>query len=466
MNTTLPLDPALPHLATALDGASMARVFGAALIGSQVRYCEVDRIKYRPRRNCSVSYCLQVLDARRGAFEQRVAARFCSGGDAQRRHRQAAARPLVASAAGPALQHVPALDMLAFWLPNDAKLDALRLLCDDIELRRRCLHEVVATLTGGRGELVDHRTTLVQVVPELRACARVELQLRREPCAALSTHTLYVKANIERSGAAAQALMLALSDSSAQTDGRLLTPRSMLWQEAAGLHWQHALPGRALVDVDPAIGAASSARVGRQLAALHATPIPATSTTLSVASLRAQSAKAADLLGCVEPGWQPLLARLVDRLDAGAGWIDGAAPATLHGDLHPRNILVDRQAGAVRHAFIDLDDVHTGPALVELGVWVADAHYRALLDGLAPAQVAASCGAFLAAYTEASGERVDSAQLAWSAAHHLLCQRAYRAVANLKAGRFASIPALLALADAIAEAGSVDAAYDAAREAA
>jgi hypothetical protein len=53
---------------------------------------------------------------------------------------------------------------------------------------------------------------------------------------------------------------------------------------------------------------------------------------------------------------------------------------------------------------------------------------------------------------------VDASLLAWSTAYNLLCQRAYRCVANLKPGRFEAVPALLALADSIASAGTVDAA--------
>jgi hypothetical protein len=133
----LPIDPALPHLAHALDPQAMALTFAGLLGGLKVRTCEVDRVKYRPGRNCSVSYKLQLHDPRDGrAFEQRVAARFCSGDDAQRRHHHAMLRPSVASAAGPALSHSAALDMLAHWLPNDHKLAALALLCNDAELRK------------------------------------------------------------------------------------------------------------------------------------------------------------------------------------------------------------------------------------------------------------------------------------------------------------------------------------------
>jgi hypothetical protein len=458
MNTpALPADPMLPQLAQALDPLTMAQVFGAELGGLTVQGCEIDSVKYRPRRNGSVLYRLLLRDerrgAQRGAFEQRIAVRVCSGGDSAQRHRKACARRTAPSAAGPALSHWPALDMVAHWLPNDAKLDALALLCDDDALRRRSLGEVVSALTGGRGRLVDHRTRIVQVVPELRVCARVELYLQDEAGAPATQHTLYAKADIERSGAATHAVMRALRSSAAQADRRLCTPEPLLWQVSTGLHWQLAEPGVALQDAAPLIGVAASARVGAQLAALHATAAP-TPHTLDIDTLRAQTRRAAELLTLVEPAWQPLIARLVQRLETGAAALAREGAVTLHGDLHPRNILVD----GARLAFIDLDSVHAGPAVIELGGWVADMLYRAVLDGMPLQRTAPSWRAFLAAHAEASGHAADESLLAWSAAHHLLCKRAYRGVANLKPGRFEAIPTLLALADAIAGPGSVDAA--------
>ena len=450
MSALLPHDPALPQLAQSLDPQAMAQVFARALSGLQVRSCAVDRIKYRPGRNCSVSYVLRLHDPERGRdVEQRVAARFCTAGDSARRHLKSIARATQASAAGPALLHLPALDMLAHWWPNDAKLDAPALLHDDERMRVHCVDKVIAALTGGRGRWVGHRTSIVQHVPELRVCARVDLHLQAEPGASITSQTLYAKADTARCGAATHALMQALHDSPAQAGGRLRTAQPVLWQAAAGLHWQLAVPGRALLDVDPQVGPAMSARVGEQLAALHATPVQALRSGPSF-----QPRPVAALLGQVEPAWKPLLTRLVDRLEAGAGALQREPAVNLHGDLHPRNILVDGR----QLAFIDLDSVCSGPALIELGAWVADAMYRAVLGGVAQHRAAPSTRAFLAAYADASGRAVDESLLAWSTAHHLLCQRAYRCVANLKPGRFEAVPALLALAESIARAGSVDAA--------
>lgn len=458
MNASLPCDSALPQLATAIDGAAMAAVFGAALDGAQLLRCDVDRIKYRPTRDCSVSYRLLLQDARRGRYEQRVSARFCSGGNAAHRHAKARSRTWVDSPAGPAMLHWPALDMIAFWAPNDLKLDALRLLSDDAELRRRSLDEVVTALAGRQARLLDHQSTLVQGVPELRVCARITLRIVPVPGAAPIVHTLYAKADRERNGATVHAAMSALFDSPAQWQGRLRTPRPLLYQPDTGLHWQLAVPGRPM---DAQVGVDASAAVGEQLAALHATPVHAVA-LLDTARMRAQLQSAGAMLGKAEPSWQPTLGRLLGRLDETAASLDGHVDATLHGDLHPGNILVD----ASGLTLVDFDSLQRGPAVFELGAWVAYLLGRAVLDSTPMSAAGCAARAFLNAYAHGSGQPIDSSLLAWSTAHHLLCRRACGGLSTLKPGRFDAVPTLLALSEAIARAGTIDVAFDVPLEAA
>lgn len=470
-----PRDPALPQLAHALSPQCMAQTFAAVLGGRTVLACAIDRVKYRPGRNCTVSYVLSLgpglsstlpptlplgqppaLHPRgdaSGRVEQRVAARFCSQGDAARRYRAACARSPVPSRAGPSLTHLPELDMLAHWLPNDAKLNALAHLLDADLLAGAGLADVVQTLTGGRGRLLDQHTTLVQYVPESRACARVELAVQREPGAMTAFDAVYVKATAERDGAQTHAAATQLWNSPARGRGAFSIPEPLCWQPAPGLLWLRAAPGRPLPEVDPLVGVARSAQVGAELAALHGTPV-AGLPGFEAGALQSRLHAVAALLGTVEPAWVPTLARLVARLDRGIEPLVREPLATLHGDLHPNNLLADGPT----LTFIDLDDLHRAPAVLELGAWVADALYRAVDRGTELEAAAPAWRAFLAAHAEASGRHADPHLLAWSVACHLLCQRAYRGVANLKPGRFEAVPTLLALAASIAETGSVDAA--------
>ena len=194
------------------------------------------------------------------------------------------------------------------------------------------------------------------------------------------------------------------------------------------------------------MGAAVSAcapALGAQIAALHATPLHAARETTRD-DMRARLADVVQRLTRVLGG-DPLH-RAAQAIDGGWQALDGLPMATLHGDLHTRNILVSERGSGPRVSLIDLDSLHRAPALLELGAWVADAMYHALLEG-APAQrdQAAWC-ALIDTYVDAGGARPDPAALRWATAWSLLTQRAWRCVINLKPGRFVLAPRLVALA--------------------
>lgn len=447
-----PADRALPHLAQALDEAAMGEVFGDAvrMHGVQVEHCSAERIKYRPHRNCSLSYRLQLREtATNRVFEQHVAARLSSSEDALRRSERAHGAVLSASRAGRALRLFPELDMLTWWWPNDPKLAAPRVLADARALREQVLPEVVAALSAGRGKLADYHIAVAQYVPEHRVCARVDLSWQAD--GGRHTQTVYAKASREPGSAAAHAILRDLQVCAAWRAGRLRTPRAVLWQPQFDLHWQQGLPGRALLALAPAEAARFAAALGAQLAALHATPV-ATPRELTVPSLRARLHDVNEVLSWALPdsrdALQCAVAHLGERVDA----LAGITPATLHGDLHAGNILVD--GGQL--AMIDLDGLRCGPAVLELGGWIADGMYRALLDHGSPARDRAAWQALLEAYAGAGGGAPASPELAWATAWHLLCQRAWRCVVNLKPGRFAIAPRLIELACDVARARTLE----------
>lgn len=439
-------DPALPQLAQALDGAAMARAFGALLSprGLAVRACHIDRVKLRPGRNASVAYLLQLQPAAGGpAFTQRVATRVCSGGSAARRHASAVAvgAPLLPSAAGPALSHLPALDMVAWWWPNDARLTAPALL-DDAHRLPSLLQPVVDVLSHGRGRLCGQAVHIAQHVPEHRLCVRVDLQWVAD--GRVATQTVYAKTSRAPDTATAHARLRSLQASDAWQQGRLTTPAALLHQPDADLHWQAALPGSTLLDQPGAISRLG-ATLGAQLAALHATPVAGLPAT-TAEGLRTTLNDVVQVLAPALPGQATRLHRLQRLLLAGLPHLADGPTATLHGDLHARNVLVDGDCLGL----IDLDGLQQGPALLELGAWVADAQCRALLAGQPAAAARAQWQPLLDGHARASGQAPAPAALAWATGWQLLVQRVWRAVVNAKPGRLAAVPALLDQALALA----------------
>lgn len=448
-NASLPTDPHLPNLAEVVDPRRAAEVFGELLHkqGLVVEGCIVDRVKYRPRRNCTLSYRLRLRDRHDGrAFEQRVAARLC-GDDAIQRARRAAAEPvapLVASRAGPALQSIPRLGLLTWWWPNDPKLVATHVLSDVERLHGEVLPQVVSALSGGRGRLVGHSIEIAQYVPEQRLTARVDLQWQ---CGAQAPESvrLYAKSTREPDGETCHAILRELQHSAACRDGRLRTPKAVLWQPGAGLHWQEGLAGVSLRDVPPQRTFISARQLGAQVAALHATPV-SLARELTASMLHQRLADVLAVLTDALPDSQTELQHLAARLAAGLQTLPFDRPATLHGDLHPLNILVD----GCGPALIDLDNVVRGPAELELGAWVAEGLYRALLDDADPLRDQSAWQALLDGYADAGGARFELPGLGWAIAWNLLTQRVWRCVVNLKPGRFERVGALIALASDLA----------------
>ncbi len=445
---TFPTDARLPQLAVAFDPSRMAAVFGSQLPDGEVLDCRIERIKYRPGRNCSVAYRLRVRASRGQEIDQRVGTRFCEPAQAAQRHAKALRASVVPSAAGPAISHVPALGLVAHWAPNDPKLPVLRDLFDTNRFAgfaRRAVLE--AGLPIERLQPMSP-ARLVQYVPEHRVCACLDGRGVR----------LYVKADGEGRGGSTHAVMRALSASPASRQGELRTPVSLSWQAEPGLHWQLGLPGVPLHTLGPQAPRALNRALGAMLAALHRTPVPVARTeTPSV--WREAPGLVADRLTALRPAWRPLLQPLLQSLQGEPAGLDTERLATLHGDLHPRNVMVHRD----RLALIDLDSLRRGPAVFELGAWVADGVYRAALQVDTNPRAAASAWhgvqAFLEGYLAAGGAPVPPAVLAWASAHQLLVQRAHRCLANLKPGRWECLPRLLAAASAIMRAADVEAGF-------
>lgn len=455
----LPLDPALPHLAHAMDAAIMAEVFARLLRerGVGVDSCRIERAIYRPRHNCTLSYLLRLRDAGGTAFEQRVGTRICTAGESAQRFAAAGMCGPIVTSAGPLVSHIPELNMVAHWWPNDPKLGrTAEVLWGSEALRTQAIGEVVAVLTQGRGETISHKVTLAQFVPEQRVCARVEIEYRAGPLQAAQRQTVYAKADAKRQGLRTHAVMQALRQSVAQREGRLRTPMPILWQNDLGLHWQAALTGHTLLDEAPAIGAADSIRIGELLASLHGTPIPECR-RLDVQGIVSRIHEVAETLASVEPQWEALLRPLRELLCQGVSLLQNQRDVTLHGDLRRQNILADNG----RFSLIDLDSVRTGPAVVELGDWIAGALYRAMIREQSAWTEMEACRAFLQGYRANSGDNIAESTLAWSTATSLLCQRARGALMYMKPGRFLLIKPLLQLALAIARSGSIDAAFEA-----
>lgn len=455
----LPLDPAVPRLATALDPAAMHLIFSDLLHdkGQSLRRCEIDRVKYRPGRNCSIVYRLHLHDhlhvhlhdhghdqGRGGDHVQWVATRLCNG-QGEQRQRKAGLRKQHATRGGPSLAFIPALDMLSWWWPNDAKLDATAVLADEASMQQRWLPPLVAAMSGGRGRLLKAKLQVVQYVPELRVTARVELEWQDEDGRCVQAEA-YAKSSREPDTATAHALLAALQASDAWRQGRLKTPAALLHQPQIQLHWQSAMQGQAWSTLDSARRLQLAPVLAAQIATLHATPIQL-SRTMDAKALLDPLNDAVTMFTALLPECGEDLQRASRALQAAWPRFEQLPQMTLHGDLHAGNVLVDGDTVSL----IDLDGLRRGAAELELGAWAAEVIANDLLKAADAAASAAQTDALFAAYAQARHQVLDPAMLAWATAWSLIAQRARRCVVNLKPGRAAMVPRLIQMAAQWAE---------------
>lgn len=444
----IPHDAALPALATALDPKRMRRVladrFRALGDGARrlrIEDCRIERVKYKPGRSCLVCYALDLHDdASDRHYEQVLCGRVYPANESASRYTKAAREPLADAPIGTALVHLPALDMVLWAFPNERKLASLARLTDPGHLRREALPALAEALHGPGWRIERSTHALVHYVPEHTCTVRVDLELRRADGRAQRA-TVYGKAYYDDAGRRVGDAMRRLWQSPAVRSGALGIARPLAYDEHDRVLWQEGLEGETLDARHPADDApvATLRRAAEALAALHATPVPGLP-LVRASDVLADVGARADAIACARPH---LLGHLRDLVATLAGTLpDEAPPATLHGDLHPKNVHLIRDGVWL----IDLDNLRRGAPEQDLASFTACMLYRARLRGTSVDAARAAARAFVQAWEDARGTRVDPHSLAWHTSAALVGERAHRLVTRLKPGRLEILDDLVGLA--------------------
>ncbi|MGI9335490.1 MAG: aminoglycoside phosphotransferase family protein, partial [Gammaproteobacteria bacterium] len=229
--------------------------------------------------------------------------------------------------------------------------------------------------------------------------------------------------------------------------GELKMARPMAYQCADRLLWQEGLPGRTLLSIarDGNLRRCLVERTAKAVAALHRSDIACTE-EVGIDRILGKLETTRALIAVAQPGCAIAVSEVVDRLVAKAPDGSRASKATVHRDLHPKNIIVD----ADELAIIDLDDLARGPALQDIGSFVATMLCRAMLQGVPLVDVERTVESFLRCYGVQVPWPLPPAEIAWHTAAALIAERAFRCVTRLKPGHFAILADVIALADRIA----------------
>jgi aminoglycoside phosphotransferase (APT) family kinase protein len=281
---------------------------------------------------------------------------------------------------GPALAHLPALDMLWWAWPNDPGLPQLPLLLDALRLP--------AALPAA---LQQHRVLQVQVLrhePEQRATLCCDLQ-------APSGRTLriYGKTFCDARGAAIRQRFEQMAPLAAQHPQAALVAPPLAYDSGTHTLWQGAAPGQPLMTLaNEAALLQTLQALGAALAHLHGQPAPVQPLPLPHRSV-AQGLKAAaqrrSKIERVAPELAPRVAAVAQALLAAAATLPAPLETLVHGDMHPeqvwahqgRVLLFDFDEWALGNPMEDLAAFITRLRQMPTPAAVAEARVDALLQG-------------------------------------------------------------------------------------
>jgi len=192
-----------------------------------------------------------------------------------------------------------------------------------------------------------------------------------------------------------------------------------------------AVPGRPLHELERAAVPDAMTALGVALTVLHRGPTRGLPSFTRLGPGRLSDAGM--LLRAVRPDLAKLTESVVQALLSDP--VRPTPAVLLHGDLHPKNVLVD---GTVI-GLVDLDQAAAGPAGAELGGIAARLWCPRPGDEIDRETASAAANALLAAYT--GGPR--HADLLWYAAAALLVERAVRAVNRVDLATLADLEQVL-----------------------
>jgi thiamine kinase-like enzyme len=452
MLQTLPFDNVLPHLHTALEPCAMKEVFSKALLSNnsvdttrfRLESCDIGRVKYKPGKNCMIYYTLHLRNnITHGKETQLVCARFYPQGDSASRYEKAKRETLVKPSIGEAILHVPELEMVLWAFPNDRKLQHVTKLMDDTFLQEALLPSVIAAQVGREWKIAELNHELVHYAPEHTCTVRAHLRLRHTKGDKLQTLTLYGKTYYNNDGAETYRLMQLLWNGQSRKQGLLNTAKPLSYHPEYNMLWQQGLNGQPLItlDIKSPEFKTSLKQVARTVATLHQTPLSCNH-KVTREDWQKKLVEVTALVARVKPEAATGLESLANKLLEQAKDFGKQPKATLHGDLHLQNFLIDN--GTI--SLIDLDNLCQGSPWQDIGSFIAALYYRGLLENIPTSIIDALSKIFYDAYALASTWKIDEEAIRWYTATSLINERAFRTITRLKAGRLDILDDLLGLA--------------------
>ncbi|MEK7762226.1 MAG: aminoglycoside phosphotransferase family protein [Nitrospirota bacterium] len=455
----IPTDALLPQLSMILDQTAIkdrlqAQMFESAQERKRfvIRSCKIDRVRYKPESSCMVTYRLEIEDTTtRETGEQVLCGRAYPKGLSLSQWDKGRMRPLVQPQFGQPLIYLPDLELVLWSFPNDRKMATLPAAIESARFTSVILPELIVSHLGQGWKIVGTASHVMHYVGEHTCTVKTPVALSHPFKNELQTLTLFGKTYYNEEGTETDRMMRQLWESEARHSSRLEMAKPLGYDTQTKTLWQLAVPGITLeaCDIDRQEFVPFLREAARAVAGLHLAPV-SVARSVTVADLITTLKRATSVLIRYRSSCGQALVPLTARLIAQADRIPAHPSATIHGDLHLKNFLVDD----ARVTLIDLDNVCTGSPYLDLGSLIAGLHTYGILHEKSEETVPRLVESFLQAYETHVPWPVRRNLVDWHTAMALITERAYRCVTRLKEGRPAMIEELIALAGRLSQASA------------
>lgn len=443
-------DEHLPQMGALVDAARMREVFADEVERRskgrlRIDNCAVAGAKYRPGRNCLVTYRLEVVEESTGARDARTMVGLgCGAGESRALYLAEAERREGTTWIGDAVIHLPQLETVVWIFPHDRKLGGLPAL-------------VSGTITGPYWGMIRGEVSVIRYVAE-RSCT-VRVSCRPAGAGEDRERVFFAKTYCEGESEGAWRRQLMVWESAARKSNELLIAQPLACESET--IWQAGLEGRALAEEGGAELGERLEAAGAAVAALHGSeigPLP----EVDMDEIARRMMGTGDLIARVRAEREVEVRRVVEGLLESAPQSGEGRRATLHGDLHAGNMLsISSGVGMTgRVALLDLDNLSRGDPHQDLGSFCAALYERALRGGGRIEQCEEVAGRladrFIDGYSAGSDGELSRERLEWWTAAALIYERAWRLMTKMKPVRMEMLDDLIALAGRRLRAGGME----------
>ncbi|MGE0642811.1 MAG: phosphotransferase family protein [Nitrospira sp.] len=421
----------------------------------RIRGCHIMQIRYKPTRSCMVSYRLDIEDTATGTCgEQILCGRAYPAGVSQAKWKNAVGRTFFQPRFGKPMIHLTSIDMILWSFPNDRKIHTLPTAIETTLIPTEPPLSWIRSYVGTEWQIVTTDSRVVHYVGEHTCTVKTSVDMVHPMEHRPQTITLFGKTYYDEEGAQTDRVMRQLWDSHSRRSGRLRLAQPIWYDGPRKTLWQLGINGATLEasllgdsQFVPLLRKAAHA-----IAALHGTPL-ANIQPLTIADLLDRLDTVGSMLMQQCPSSRSLVVSLLARLHNQVRMVPLSPTATLHGDLHLKNLFLAN--GTI--SLIDLDNVREGPPEWDIGSFLAGLVVGGLSTQASDHNLVSDIQVFLDHYNQSALWTIAMPTVAWCTAMALVIERGHRCVTRLKDNPHGQLERVLRCADHISKACSLDA---------